>query len=75
MLSSDFNINSTWRLVYPTVTMVADTNSSLATERSGGRFEKLETIFAGVSVLTRCVALVVGLFQLSKHRKASWLSI
>jgi hypothetical protein len=35
----------------------------------------LNTIFAGLSVLLACFALVIGLLQLRKHQKSNHLSV
>jgi hypothetical protein len=56
------------------ITAIALINKQAAPP-SGIHFESLETIFAGLSVLLACVALIIGLLQLRKHHKSACLSV
>lgn len=63
--------NATWSLAYPTATSVVNAISDLLDKPSTNRYESLEIIFAGLSVLIACIALVVGIIQVRKHQRAS----
>jgi uncharacterized membrane protein len=63
-------VNTTlYRSAYPTAPYTVDTSISLTSEASTGQFQDIETIFAGVSVLVGCLALIVGLLQLRKYQR------
>ena len=73
MLSS-FNVNMTIRNEYVITTAIARIAKQAAPppQDPGG---SLNTTFAGLSVLLACLALVIGLLQLRKHRKSNHLSV
>jgi hypothetical protein len=64
----------TIRNEYVITTAIARSNKQAApSPRNHGG--SLSTTFAGLSVLLVCLALIIGLLQLRKHRKPDHLSI
>ena len=73
-LSSRLVVNMTMRNEYVITTAIASINKQAVppSKNYGG---SLNTIFAGLSVLLACFALVIGLLQMRKHRKSNHLSV
>jgi hypothetical protein len=66
----DIELNqSNMRKRHSTSAAISRTDSKALTS-SGDHFERLETVFAGLSVLLACVAAIIGLLQLRRRRTA-----
>ena len=75
MQPTSSNSSDTWRIACPAATNLPDMTGSSAAETPQNLFESLEAVFAGTSVLIGLIALIIGLLQLQRHRKASRLII